>query len=198
MSQTPKQEPAVMSELASMANILKPEVQSEVLLATGAVGVEDYFDSSVFTDLLAKRLEQQAETAIRPTICMFICPKLDVTNMQNPSELIPTKFSIDSTNGQQADIFVSRIPRIFQMFEALAKTDSSIELTLLIGDSDFAPDIGYNWLAIKSALENGANIGNFDERTFAKRVKMYKDYLISLLNLNRVQNGIELYCPHWN
>lgn len=193
----PKQESGVLSELSSMVNILKPEVQRDILIATGAIKEGDLFDRSKFTDLMAEKLENQGETFDRPNICMFICPKLDVTNMQKPSELIPIKFSIDSTNGQQADIFVSRIPRIFQMFDSLAKTDSYLELTLFIGDSDFAPGIGYNWLAIKSALENEANIGDFNENTFATRVKMYKDYLISLLNLNRIQNGVELYCPHW-
>ncbi len=124
---------------------------------------------------------------------MFICPKFDVRDMQNPSNIMPSAFSLSSVNGAKADIFVSRIPRIFQMFERFSKSDARFELVLLIGDSDFAPEIGYNWMAVESALRNGANMGDFNLEIYASRVTSYKEYLVQLLNKNRVQNGIELF-----
>ena len=55
---------------------------------------------------------------------MFICPKLDATNMQEPSNLVPTELSVNSVNGQQADIFASRIPKLFQMMQIFLEADS--------------------------------------------------------------------------
>ncbi len=183
----------VVSELDSMANILNLETQKKVLVATGAISREAEFTQGNFSSLISKRIEKQIEVFERPTVCMFICPKLDVRDMQNPANLMPTKFSISSINGEQADIFVSRIPRISQLFENAYKNDFTLELVLIIGDSDFTPEIGYNWLAVQSALQNGATMGDFEDEIYASRINSYKNYLISLLNLNKIQNNIELF-----
>jgi hypothetical protein len=115
---------AVFEELLSMGKILNLDTQQKVLQATGAITNNDEFTVNTFSELLQKRIIKQIEEFGRVKASMFICPKLDLTNMQDTSRFFPSKLSISSIGGQQADIFISRIPRIFQMFENLVKTDS--------------------------------------------------------------------------
>jgi len=126
MIQMPKQPniDSVLNELVGMSNILNSEAQKNILLATGAINSESEFTPNTYVEFLYKTLQNQLEQFDRPRICMFICPKLDATNMQEPSNLVPTELSVNSVNGQQADIFASRIPKLFQMMQIFLEADS--------------------------------------------------------------------------
>ncbi len=184
---------AVISELSSMAIMLNPEVLEATLRNTGTLRPEYQFNNDIFASLLRDEILRQVEVFGIPKVSMFICPRVDVRNMSNPSNLFPTSLSISSVDGRRADIFISRIPRIFQLFQQLANRNAQLELTLIIGDSDFAPNIGYQWKAIEFALKRDGEMGEFDEKVFASRIKSYQRYLAELFRANAEQNGIPLF-----
>lgn len=183
----------VVDELKSMARMLRPEAQEGVLRSTGALANEDLFSYEGFDLMLKSEVLRQIELFGIPKASMFICPRVDVRDMSKPSNLFPTGLSISSVDGRRADIFISRIPRIFQLFQKLAEKNAPLEFVLIIGDSDFAPNIGYQWKAIEFALKHGGIMGEFDEKVFGTRAKSYQKYLTELLRSNATQNGTHLF-----
>jgi hypothetical protein len=184
---------AAVEELSTMANLLRPDIQESVLRSTEALSTDKDFDEGTFQSAIREEVTRHIEVFGRPRATMFICPRVDVRDMSNPSNLYPTSLSIDSIEGRRADIFVSRIPRLFQMFNNLAEKEAPFELVLIIGDSDFAPNVGYQWKAIEFARQKGGRMGAFDEDAFSARTKHYQSYLVELLRTNAVQNDIQLF-----
>ncbi len=184
---------AVVDELTSMSSMLRIDVQESVLRNTGVLTTDKEMGDDTFQNALRQEVLTQIEKFGTIKATMFICPRVDVRDMSNPSLLYPTNLSISSVDGRRADIFVSRIPRIFQLFQQLAQQDANFELVLVIGDSDFAPNVGYQWKAIEYASQKGGYIGNFDEEIFAARTRSYQRYLIELFKANAVQNEIQLF-----
>jgi len=183
----------IIDELTNMANMLRIDVQEEVLRSTGILTPDQKVDDQTFKSHLRDETLRQIEKFGTVKATMFICPRVDVRDMSNPSVLYPNSLSISSVDGRRAYIFVSRIPRLFQLFQQLAEQDANFELVLVIGDSDFAPNIGYQWKAIELASKKGGNMGDFDEDIFSNRTKSYQQYLIELFRANSVQNGIPLF-----
>lgn len=190
--------PELTKQLVSWRNIFKPEVQAEILLASGAISDKSEYDENTYARLVAEALERQKKESntetFRPKASMFICPKLDATNAKRWDKLMPRKLSFDNVGGQRADIFISRLPKIFDLFSRLAENNESFELILLIGDSDFAPGFGYNDLAVQAAIANGGVLLN-DElgASFESNAYSYKWNIVEFLNANRFQNGVELF-----
>ena len=184
---------SIVDELTNMANMLRLDVRETVLRNTGALNSDELMSETTFGKQLKAEALEQIERFGFVKATLFICPRVDVRDMNNLSVLYPTALSISSVDGRRADIFVSRIPRIFQLFQKLTEHDANFELVLVIGDSDFAPNIGYQWKAIEFATDNGGQMGNFDEEGFAARTRSYKRYLAELFRTNAVQNGISLF-----